>query len=89
MKEDLEGKDIVYVYLAGDNSPENLWRNMIPDIHGDHYRVTEGQWAGFVEKMQVQGVPAYFVINKAGEISYRTTGFPGVDTMKEELQKAL
>lgn len=89
MKKDLEKKDIVYVYLAGDNSPENIWKNTIPDIHGDHYRVTKSQWMEFIEKMEIQGVPAYFVISKSGEIVYRVTGFPGVDTMKEQLQKAL
>ena len=40
MKKDLEGKDIVYVFIAGENSPKETWDNMIPDIHGEHYRVT-------------------------------------------------
>lgn len=88
MKKDLEKKDIVYVYLAGDNSPENILKNTIPDIHGDHYRVTKSQWMEFIEKMEIQGVPAYFVINKSGEID-RVTGFPGVDTMKEQLKRLL
>jgi thiol-disulfide isomerase/thioredoxin len=89
MKEELKDQGITYVYLAGDNSPEVIWKNMIPDIHGEHYRVTKTQWADFVKALQVEGVPTYFVINKSGEIAYRTTGFPGVDTMKDELQKAL
>ncbi len=89
MKEELKDKGITYVYLAGDNSPEAIWKNMIPDIHGEHYRVTKEQWAGFVKALQVEGVPTYFVINKSGEVAYRATGFPGVDTMKDELQKAL
>ncbi|MCI1681726.1 MAG: TlpA family protein disulfide reductase [Bacteroides sp.] len=88
MKEELKDKDIVYVYLAGDNSPEGAWKNMIPDIHGDHYRVTQKQWNDFSEKMKIEGVPTYFVIDREGDISYRATGFPGVDKMKDELNKA-
>ena len=32
--EKVEGKDIVYVFIAGENSPKETWDNMIPDIHG-------------------------------------------------------
>lgn len=88
MKKELEGREIVYVYLAGDNSPESAWQNMIPDIHGDHYRVTKEQWNDFSKQMKVEGVPTYFIINKQGDIAYRSTGFPGVDQLKGELEKA-
>ena len=43
MKEELIDKDIVYVFIAGENSPETTWNNMIPDIHGEHYRLTNAQ----------------------------------------------
>ena len=36
MKEELKDQGITYVYLAGDNSPEVIWKNMIPDIHGGY-----------------------------------------------------
>lgn len=41
------------------------------------------------EKFSIRGVPTYFVIDKEGNITYKQTGFPGVDTMKEQLMKAL
>lgn len=89
MKEELAGKDIVYIFIAGENSPKETWENMIPDIHGEHYRVTNAQWAYLSKQFSIQGVPTYIVIDKEGGIKNKFTGFPGVPTIKEELLKLL
>lgn len=89
MKEDLAGKDIVYVFIAGENSPKEVWDNMIPDIHGEHYRVTNAQWNYLSKEFGIQGVPTYIVVDKEGGIAQKYTGFPGVDAMKRELLKVL
>ena len=87
MKEELKDKDIVYIYITGETSPKETWENMIPDIHGEHYRVTAHQWEYLREKFGVEGVPTYLVIDREGEIKYKSVGFPGVSKMKEELLK--
>mgnify|MGYP000405848918 FL=1 len=87
MKKELKDKDIIYLYITGETSPLGTWRNMIPDIHGEHFRVTDEQWSYLREKFSIRGVPTYFVIDKEGNITYKQTGFPGVDTMKEQLMK--
>lgn len=89
MKEDLAGKNIVYVFIAGENSPKEVWDNMIPDIHGEHYRVTAAQWNYLSKQFSIQGVPTYIIVDKEGGITQKYTGFPGVDTVKKELLKAL
>ena len=89
MKEDLKDKDIVYVYITGETSPKGTWENMIPDIHGEHFRVTDAQWEYLGNAMGIEGVPTYFVIDKEGTIKYKSVGFPGEAKMKEELLKAL
>ena len=89
MKKDLEGKDIVYVFIAGENSPKETWANMIPDILGEHYRVTAAQWNYLSKQFSIQGVPTYIIVDKEGGIIQKYTGFPGVDTVKKELIKAL
>lgn len=89
MKEELADKDIVYVFIAGENSPQETWENMIPDIHGEHYRVTNEQWAYLCKQFEVQGVPTYIIIDKEGGIAQKYTGFPGVDTIKKVLLNAL
>ena len=62
---------------------------MIPDIHGEHFRVTNDQWAYLMSTFKIGGVPTYFVIDAEGNTTLKPTGFPGTDTMKKQLMKAL
>lgn len=89
MKEELADKDIVYLFIAGENSPKETWENMISDIHGEHYRLTNAQWAYINKQFSIQGVPTYMIIDKEGGIKNKFTGFPGVDTVKKQLLELL
>lgn len=89
MKEELKNKDIVYIYLTGETSPKATWENMIPDIHGEHFRVTADQWSYLMKSFNIEGVPTYLLVDREGNITYKTTGFPGVDKMKSELLKVV
>ena len=89
MKEELKDRDIVYIYLTGETSPKGTWENMIPDIHGEPFRVTADQWNYLMNSFQIRGVPTYLLVDREGNITYKTTGFPGVDKMKSELLKVL
>ena len=89
MKAELADKDIAYVYIAGENSPKKRWEEMIPNINGEHYRLTHDQWDYFGKTLNVKGIPDYFILDREGNIVYRDQGFPGVTKMKEELLKAL
>jgi len=44
IKEELAKKGIVFVYVAGENSPLNDWKKMTADLHGEHFRLTAEQW---------------------------------------------
>lgn len=57
LKEELKDKDIVYLYITGKTSPLNTWENIIPDIHGGHYRVTNEQWKYLADKFRQIGFP--------------------------------
>ena len=87
MKEELKGKDIVYLYITGETSPLKTWENMIPDIHGEHFRLTDTQWKYLSDAFKIEGVPTYLVVDREGNTTFRQTGFPGVEKMKEELLK--
>lgn len=89
MKEELKDKDIIYLYITGETSPLGTWNNMIPDIHGEHFRVTNDQWSYLMTNFNIQGVPTYFVIDPEGNITFKQTGFPGVDAMKKQLLKVV
>lgn len=81
----LEGKGIVYLYLTGESSPAGTWKNMIPDIHGEHYRLNNDQWNYICSQFNVNGVPSYMVIDKNGRQVHFQTGFMGAAKMKEML----
>lgn len=89
LKAQMANKEMVYLYLASESSPENAWRNMITDLHGYHYRVNEMQSVFLREQLKSRGVPTYIILDKDGEQTFHAVGFPGVDTMKKELKKAL
>ncbi|WP_071146022.1 TlpA family protein disulfide reductase [Bacteroides ihuae] len=89
MKEQLAGKEIVYLFIAGENSPKMTWENMIPDIHGEHVRLTNDQWSYLTKEFKIGGVPSYFLLDKEGKITWKSTGFPGVDIVKGEILKVL
>ena len=87
MKESLKDKDIVYIYITGETSPKATWENMIPDIHGEHFYLTAEQWEYLGKAFGIDGVPTYLVIDRTGDVKYKSVGFPGVAKMKEELLK--
>ncbi len=89
VKKDFAGKEIVFLYLAGENSPKGTWEQMIPDIKGEHYRVTDAQWNFICKKFGVNGVPSYMIIAKDGTPTHFQVGFMGAEKMKEMLMKEL
>lgn len=86
VKEELWGK-AAFVYVTGETSPKALWNKMIPEIHGDHYYVTASQWDTLLKQFDAQGIPAYVVVDKDGNVMTSHIGYPGNDVLKEELSK--
>ena len=88
LKEEWKDKDIVFVYVAGENSPEKLWEEMSAEISGEHHRLTNDQFKYLMESFNASGVPTYIVVDKDGSVSRVMGGYPGLDAMKKELLKA-
>lgn len=89
VKKEYEGKEVVFLYLAGENSPKGTWEQMIPDIKGEHYRMSDEQWDYICQKFGANGVPSYMVIARDGTPTHFQVGFPGVETMKKWLNEEL
>lgn len=89
VKKEFEGKDVVFLYLAAENSPKGAWEQMIPDIKGEHYRVTSAQWDYWCKKFGIQGVPSYMILSKDGTPTHFQVGFMGADKMKEMIDEEL
>lgn len=88
-KESYKDKEVVFVYLADESSPEAAWNNMIATIGGEHYRLTSEQMDYLGEKFKIRGIPSYVIFNKRGEQVYFRTGFEGAQKLSEILDKHL
>ena len=65
---------------------------MIPNIHGDHYRLTNAQWETLMREQGIPGIPVYKVINKDGSTAFSNFtmgGYPGNEVIKPILDEAL
>jgi thiol-disulfide isomerase/thioredoxin len=88
VKEELADK-VAFIYITGPSSPKAKWENMIPNIHGDHYYVTDTQWSALLDQFESNGIPTYVVVDKKGKVVNKYVGFPGVEVMKEALEGIL
>ena len=88
LKEELSGKDIVYIYLTSPTSDYDKWKDYIKDISGEHYFLTQEQLEAIFKQLQAHGYPTYAVYAPNGE---RITSFSGfsLEAIREALEKAL
>ena len=87
LKEELAGKEVSFVSITNHTSPENTWKNKIPDIKGEHYRVSPDEWNYLYGKFGIGGIPFYVIVDKNGSIQKTHLGYPGNNTIKATLEK--
>lgn len=68
LKEELKDQDIEFVYITDPSSPVDTWNMMVPDIKGEHYRVSEDEWNHFASKFNISGIPHYVLVDKDGTV---------------------
>jgi thiol-disulfide isomerase/thioredoxin len=83
-KAQMQQQGIVFVYITGETSPLNRWKIMIPDLHGQHFRVTDAQWKYLYKALKIGGVPTYLFVDKEGHIKEQQTGYPGAETIRDK-----
>jgi thiol-disulfide isomerase/thioredoxin len=88
-KFDLE--KVVFVYLTDESSPIDTWKNMIPELSGEHYRLNRKQYDYIKQRLDVvvNGVPSYLLLDKNGNKVFFQTGFPGVEIISSKIHEAL
>ena len=89
LKKELADKDIVYIYITSSTSPVDTWKELIPTIGGEQYYLTDEQCNFMMEQHKSDGYPTYAIYSPDRNLTYTITGFPGVETIKEELEKAI
>lgn len=88
MKEELAGKDVVFVYLTNESSDAVSWMKKVEEIKGDHYRISKGLW----DKIpNVEAIPHYFIFDRNGKKISDEEGWSDklLDEFKSTILKAL
>ncbi|MBN2350651.1 MAG: TlpA family protein disulfide reductase, partial [Bacteroidales bacterium] len=89
LKEEMDGKDVVFVYITGPTSPASTYKNMIPDIKGEHYRVSDDEWNYLSSKFNIVGIPHYVLVGKNGEVISPNLGHMDNSSLKVRLEKLM
>ena len=91
VKEELKDKDVVFVYLTNESSPEAAWRSSIGSIKGYHLRMSSSFWNKLPCIVANSGIPQYFLYDRSGKYLYSQIGFGdgSPQSFKEMILKAL
>lgn len=82
LKEEMKNENVVFLYITGPSSPEKTWNNSIPNIKGEHYRVTQDEWNYLTQKFNISGIPHYVLVNKKGEVVNPKLGHNSNEALK-------
>jgi thiol-disulfide isomerase/thioredoxin len=90
-KEKYDSDKVSFVYLADETSPLETWKTVIPELSGEHYRLTKNQYDYMRQRLDVQANsrPSYVILDKKGERMFFQTGFPGVGTILSTINEGL
>ena len=97
LKDQLKGKDIVFLYVARDEDKDDeVWRDFIfiNNVTGEHVRRTEDQIASLWNELGVpdsnQAYPHYFIFDRSGNVIVNNAKRPSDgDALYEQLEAAL
>jgi len=89
LKDEMAARGVQFVYITSPTSPLQTWRDMIQDIHGDHYYLTREQYDHVLSLYASNGIPTYAIYDRHGNRTYSHIGLPGNDVIRQELEKAL
>lgn len=91
VKKELKGKDVVFVYLTDESSPEADWRRSINPMTGYHLRMSSSFWNKLPCFAETKGIPQYLLYDRTGKQILHQIGFAdGAEQhFKAEIEKAL
>ena len=89
MKMKLKDKNVVFVYLTNESSPQKDFERQVAFISGQHYRLPGTIFSEYFPG--VDGIPQYYLYNREGKLVWQQEGWSdeGLETVKEEIEKAM
>ena len=89
IKEGLQGKNVVFIYITDPSSPDELWKKKILGIGGEHYYLTTEEWKYLSNQFQIESIPTYLLYDSKGVFKDKMVGFPGVEEMRKRIEALL
>lgn len=91
LKEQLQGSDVVFVYLTNESSPLNKWNEHVLSIPGLHYRLPSSLMQQIPCIAAESGIPQYLIFDRQGHQVWHQVGFSNsvLENIKQEIGKAL
>lgn len=68
IKAGLMDKNVVFIYITNDTSPEKAYHTLVPEIKGEHYRLTADEYNILSTRFEIYGIPHYAIINQKGVV---------------------
>jgi thiol-disulfide isomerase/thioredoxin len=87
LKEELANENVVFLYITNNTSPKLTYDNMIPDIKGEHYRLTADQFNIVGSRYKISGIPHYMLVGKDGRIINEHLSYMENEQLKNLLMK--
>jgi len=87
LKEEMDSSKVAFVYITNQTSPKSTWDNMIPNIKGEHYRVSRDEWNYLSSKFNISGIPHYVLVGKDGSVINPELGHLSNASIKQLLEK--
>ena len=86
LKEQMKGKDVVFVYLTDESSPVGAWNDYVLKIPGRHYRI-----GSLGEIPAITSIPQYYLYDRQGQRVWEHKGFDNetLKAIEAEIQNAL
>ena len=89
VKSELQGKNVVFVYITGTSSPKKRWKEQINAIGGEHYYLSADEKDYLMEKFDFEGIPSYVIFDAKGKLCHKFTGYPGNEAMQKMIENLL
>ena len=89
LKQEMENEDIVFVYITNPTSPAKTYKEMIPGIDGEHFKVSSDEWNYLTQKFNIYGIPHYALVDREGRVVNPHMMHLGNDQLKKVLMEQL
>lgn len=77
--------DVVFIYIADETSPLNIWKTMAERHNGTHFRISTSAANAIKEKYNIQGVPYYMFYDADHRLVHSLLGFSGIENYRHML----